>query len=760
MGDIEIRKTHLYIFVLLFIAAGVGFVAAQNTPNHPYSVIQDPSLPTQGTICTTMNEYLDGCGGCGDGDVDEFFGELCDAGADNDVDTCTGNIPWSETGILCEYCGTIIVDELPVICMPIGVMGPRCGDGNIDAPNETCEVGDSEFCINSLGYEGLKFCDENLCVFGNCQSQFFCGDGLLQEPPEECDDGCIGGKDDGECDVFPLENGDGCEADCTIIPIVPVCGDGVQEGDEECDDGEGNSDTEPDACRTDCTLPICGDGVADIGQGEQCDDGQDGDQDDGCTDSCLFPFCSDGWCQPISNGESGGCGGSCQADCGFCIPPPPPPPCTPDGCNGLCDPGCSHAQDPDCGTIIEQCGDGCFQETETCLDVSPACGNFQAQENEPLDYCSDTYDNDCDGPIDGLDDECMEGFHSECSNFSCVEVEGDGLDECDVDDETSCTYSACDGDSCVEFPGPDESSCSSNAQCETTHAACVNQACVQVPGGDEDDTCDLKDPMACEATQPGPSPNYIVLFDENNNVVSSNIFQNPNDRIGIGTEFPFDNLHVVGTAKFEASSALFSGGSINIQSAGSIGVAADGLILVDGIVDGKTIIAQVNPWDQNFECWGNGGDSLDGSVCAQGDVRVGDDLWYDDYVDHGPVEGPILYINKDGDGRVYKGSSSLRYKEDVKILEDEFDVILEVEPKTFNYKNGGMETFGLIAEDLDELGLKWLVYYNPEGEPESIHYQKISVYLTESIKERQKQIEELRSIVCANHGEEEVCDGY
>ncbi|HEY8427051.1 MAG TPA: hypothetical protein VIL20_01700, partial [Sandaracinaceae bacterium] len=50
---------------------------------------------------------------------------------------------------------------------------------------------------------------------------------------------------------------------------MPECGNGVVEGDEECDEGENNSDTAPDACRTDCTLPRCGDGVID--GGETCD---------------------------------------------------------------------------------------------------------------------------------------------------------------------------------------------------------------------------------------------------------------------------------------------------------------------------------------------------------------------------------------------------------------------------------------------------------------------------------------------------------
>ena len=51
----------------------------------------------------------------------------------------------------------------------------------------------------------------------------------------------------------------------------PQCGDGIQQGAEECDNGTQNSDTQPDACRTDCTSARCGDGALDSGEG--CDDG-------------------------------------------------------------------------------------------------------------------------------------------------------------------------------------------------------------------------------------------------------------------------------------------------------------------------------------------------------------------------------------------------------------------------------------------------------------------------------------------------------
>ncbi len=67
------------------------------------------------------------------------------------------------------------------------------------------------------------------------------------------------------------------------LPPTPECGDGHLDDGEDCDDGAANSDTEPDACRTDCVAAHCGDGVVD--GGETCDDGNDNPYD-GCTPSC------------------------------------------------------------------------------------------------------------------------------------------------------------------------------------------------------------------------------------------------------------------------------------------------------------------------------------------------------------------------------------------------------------------------------------------------------------------------------------------
>ena len=70
----------------------------------------------------------------------------------------------------------------------------------------------------------------------------------------------------------------------TDTGTLPACGNGITEPDEQCDDGDANSDDAADACRTSCRLPACGDGVAD--GGEDCDDGN-GWGGDGCLPTCA-----------------------------------------------------------------------------------------------------------------------------------------------------------------------------------------------------------------------------------------------------------------------------------------------------------------------------------------------------------------------------------------------------------------------------------------------------------------------------------------
>lgn len=96
-----------------------------------------------------------------------------------------------------------------------------------------------------------------------------CGNGVT-ETGEECDDG-------NESDT------DSCTTGCQAAR----CGDGfLWTGQEACD----SPDTE--ACVS-CRLPSCGDGVRQVSLNEECDDGNN-TGGDGCTLACFDEFCGDG----------------------------------------------------------------------------------------------------------------------------------------------------------------------------------------------------------------------------------------------------------------------------------------------------------------------------------------------------------------------------------------------------------------------------------------------------------------------------------
>lgn len=123
---------------------------------------------------------------------------------------------------------------------------------------------------------------------------------------------------------------------------VPVCGNGVLEPGEVCDDG---NDVDTDACTNMCerslTMAYCGDGRVDAP--EECDDGENF-SGDGCSASCRVEECGNG-VRDI--------GERCDR--------------TP-GCQ--CAPGTAACVEADC-TVITTCGNGVVTAGEQC-DPTPA----------------------------------------------------------------------------------------------------------------------------------------------------------------------------------------------------------------------------------------------------------------------------------------------------------------------------------------------------------------------------------------------------
>ena len=206
-----------------------------------------------------------------------------------------------------------------------------------------------------------------------------------------------------------------------VEPDIPLgCGDGVVDEDEECDDGEGNSDTDPDACRNNCTSPVCGDSVTD--SGEECDEGEDNSSEaDACRFDCTEPYCGDGI---VDSGEDCDGGPSCDDECFSPLATLCDPCEFDDECGGAADfcvdGGCGLAcEDGDCpeGFVCEDVLGGvqCIPESGTCepcfdpdgdgYGIGPECIALDCNEEDPEmnpgapELC-DGMDNNCNDEID------------------------------------------------------------------------------------------------------------------------------------------------------------------------------------------------------------------------------------------------------------------------------------------------------------------------------------------------------------------------
>ena len=143
--------------------------------------------------------------------------------------------------------------------------GSLCGGGLVCAPLGGCATpARLEACVDKLdGDDCAADFGAGICSGGACLSSR-CGDGR-QDADELCDDG-------------NAADGDGCARDCRSDE---TCGNGIRDAGEGCDDGD---TTDGDGCQGDCTLPGCGDGIVD--PAEACDDGNLA-SGDGCAGNCV-----------------------------------------------------------------------------------------------------------------------------------------------------------------------------------------------------------------------------------------------------------------------------------------------------------------------------------------------------------------------------------------------------------------------------------------------------------------------------------------
>jgi hypothetical protein len=184
--------------------------------------------------------------------------------------------------------------------------------------------------------------------------------------------------------------------------------------------------------------------------------------------------------------------------------------------------------------------------------------------------------------------------------------------------------------------------------------------------------------------------------------------------------------------------------STNDDTSGDVNGNADRDLWIDNV--GTVYVADNTVSNETHLSTGTGDLYVEAGLEADGGV------WFIDAYNN-TVSGQPLYVNSAG--RLGRTSSSLRYKTNIRPLEDDFSKILQAEPKVFNFINDEdqLDVLGYIAEEFDEIGLNNLVVYDDLDRPDAIRYDWICLYLNEVAKDHQIRIEELEQETETNNNE-------
>jgi Chaperone of endosialidase len=112
------------------------------------------------------------------------------------------------------------------------------------------------------------------------------------------------------------------------------------------------------------------------------------------------------------------------------------------------------------------------------------------------------------------------------------------------------------------------------------------------------------------------------------------------------------------------------------------------------------------------------------------------------------ADGVQVYINSNN--KLGTLTSSKRFKEDIKPMDQASEALLALKPVTFRYKKEidpeGRSQFGLVAEEVDKVNPD-LVVHDKDGKPYSVRYDQVNaMLLNEFLKEHRKVEEQEASI--------------
>jgi hypothetical protein len=217
-----------------------------------------------------------------------------------------------------------------------------------------------------------------------------------------------------------------------------------------------------------------------------------------------------------------------------------------------------------------------------------------------------------------------------------------------------------------------------------------------------------------------------------------NLAINPNGgQVGIGSTSTISTLTVgntsgtiAGELTLNPSSTQYEGGQINVRKSVS-GSTADWIIDQYG----------TSSSDARLRIFNSIAEANGLAILENGNIGMG-------------LTNPTVRLQVNGDiiANSIAGSSDIRFKKNIKTVENALDKVKALRGVYFNWnkeafpeKNfGAQDELGFIAQEVEKVVPEIVTKENTKDEYRSVKYDKLVALLVEAIKEQQKQIDSLK----------------
>lgn len=198
-----------------------------------------------------------------------------------------------------------------------------------------------------------------------------------------------------------------------------------------------------------------------------------------------------------------------------------------------------------------------------------------------------------------------------------------------------------------------------------------------------------------------------------------------------------------------SSNTAVGQGALQSNQVGLDNTAVGRFALLGTTGSGNTAIGQGA--GQNIEANNNNiciGWHVFGLAGENNTIRVGDNLPNGSACYIGGIFGELVVggdtVICNSAGKVGTGTSSKRFKEAIKPMDNASEAILALTPVTYRYKKEldptGTWQFGLVAEDVERVNPD-LVVHDKDGQPHSVRYDQINAMLLNEFLKEHKKVE-------------------